>query len=59
MGSGNFDVNLEEEASDPGAYGGPGGGAVGGTPAGKRAVGGRTHGGLAPQPGPGDSPTGP
>jgi len=41
MGSGAFDVNLEAKApeGEPG-YGGPSGGAVGGTPAGKRARGG-------------------
>jgi RNA polymerase-binding transcription factor DksA len=54
MGSGNFDVGLEAE--DPEAYAGPSGGAVGGTPANKRAVNGWTHGGLAPRE-PGDSPT--
>jgi RNA polymerase-binding transcription factor DksA len=59
MGSGNFDVTLEADDDDTTAYSGPSGGAVGGTPAEKRAGGGQTGGGLAPQPGPGDSPTGP
>jgi RNA polymerase-binding transcription factor DksA len=58
MGSGNFDAE-EVDAEDNNAYAGLTGGAVGGTPAGKRASGGRVHGGMAPQPGPGDSPTGP
>jgi len=57
-GSGQFDVEIEEEDPDSGAYAGPSGGAVGGTPAGKRSVGGKTHRGIAPQPGPGDGPTG-
>lgn len=67
LGSGNFDVALaaddpiagDEATGEPDAYGGPTGGAVGGTPAGKRARGGRTGGGLEPRPGKGDSPTGP
>lgn len=60
MGSGNFDAGLDAEKEDePTGYAGPSGGAVGGTPAGKRAAGGRTHRGLAPKPGRGDSPTGP
>ncbi len=46
-GSGNFDQRLAEE--DEEAYSGHAGGAVGGTPAGKRARGGRTHGGIAPE----------
>lgn len=60
MGSGNYDVALEgEEAEDaPNAYAGSGGGAVGGTPANKRAVGGKTGGGIEPRPGPGESATG-
>jgi len=57
MGSGNFDAE-EVDAEDNDAYAGITGGAVGGTPAGKRARGGRIHGGLAPQPEPGDSPVG-
>lgn len=44
-GSGNFDVDVDAEDD---AYGGFTGGAVGGTPAGKRARGGRTGGGIAP-----------
>ena len=40
MGSGNFDVEAAADQDD-GAYAGPTGGAVGGTPAGKRASGGR------------------
>jgi len=59
MGSGNFDVELEEEDDDQTtAYSGPSGGAVGGTPANLRTVGGKARGGIAPQPEPGDSPTG-
>jgi DnaK suppressor protein len=58
MGSGNFDVALEAEQDDATPYSGPAGGAVGGTPAGKRAVGGKVHGGINPHE-PGDSPTGP
>ena len=63
MGSGNFDATLaertvgeeteEEEVTD--AYSGPTGGAVGGTPANKRARGGRT----APQEGSSDGKTRP
>jgi hypothetical protein len=40
--------DVEEEAEDEGAYGGFSGGAVGGTPAGRRTSGGRTHRGLRP-----------
>lgn len=58
MGSGNFDAE-EADADDNTAYAGAAGGAVGGTPAGKRARGGRIHGGMAPLPEAGDSPTGP
>ena len=43
MGSGNHDVAIEEDDEDTIAYSGPSGGAVGGTPAGKRAVGGKTR----------------
>jgi hypothetical protein len=46
LGSGLEDTAGENQ-DDP-AYGGPSGGAVGGTPAGRRAAGGRTHRGLAP-----------
>lgn len=45
-GSGNFDVGLD--ADEEPAYAGSAGGAVGGTPAGKLATGGRTDHGLAP-----------
>src|SRR5262245_19213558 len=43
-------VAPEEETlpEEQDAYGGPSGGAVGGTPAGKRSRGGRIHGGIAP-----------
>jgi RNA polymerase-binding transcription factor DksA len=43
MGSGNHDVAIEEDDEATVAYSGPAGGAVGGTPAGKRAVGGKTR----------------
>jgi RNA polymerase-binding transcription factor DksA len=56
MGSG-VEADREDDRN-PEAYAGPSGGAVGGTPAGKRAVGGKVGHGLAPQPGPGESPTG-
>jgi hypothetical protein len=39
MGSSNFDAALDKD--DPEVYGGPTGGAVGGTPTNKRSVGGR------------------
>jgi RNA polymerase-binding transcription factor DksA len=58
-GSGQFDVEIEGGEPELGAYSGPSGGAVGGTPAGKRSVGGKVHHGIAPNPDPGDSPTGP
>jgi RNA polymerase-binding transcription factor DksA len=49
LGSGNFDQAIEGENSDEIPYSGPAGGAVGGTPAGKRAVGGKhARGGIAP-----------
>jgi DnaK suppressor protein len=50
-GSSNFDVGIDgdEEAERPQAYAGPSGGAVGGTPANKRAVGGKSRHGLAPR----------
>lgn len=41
MGSGNFDVALEGDQEELDAYAGPTGGAVGGTPAGKRSRGGK------------------
>jgi RNA polymerase-binding transcription factor DksA len=47
MGSGNFDVEANAD-EDEDAYAGPSGGAVGGTPANKRASGGRTERGIAP-----------
>lgn len=58
MGSSTYDVNIEEGGGNTEAYSGPSGGAVGGTPAGKRSVGGKTGGGIAPRPGPGDDPMG-
>ncbi|HJZ93329.1 MAG TPA: TraR/DksA C4-type zinc finger protein [Gemmataceae bacterium] len=58
MAGGVFDEAIEDD-EEPEAYGGPSGGAVGGTPANKRATGGKTGKGIAPQPDPGDSPTGP
>lgn len=57
MGSGNFDVAIEEDPEDEVGFSGPSGGAVGGTPAGKRTTGGKTRRGIAPKE-PGDSPTG-
>jgi RNA polymerase-binding transcription factor DksA len=49
MGSGNHDVDIEEDDEDTIPYSGPSGGAVGGTPAGKRAVGGKKRrGGIVP-----------
>lgn len=58
MGSGNYDQDLEDDHEDTTAYSGPSGGAVGGAVADLRATGGKTGGGIAPQPGPGDSPVG-
>ncbi|QEH38772.1 General stress protein 16O [Aquisphaera giovannonii] len=58
MGSGNYDQELDEDDEDTTAYSGPEGGAVGGAVADRRATGGKTGGGIAPQPGPGDSPVG-
>ena len=46
-GSGNFDQELEAE--DTRAHAGRAGGAVGGTPARKRAEGGHAAGGIAPE----------
>jgi len=59
-GSGNFDVAIEEEDDPAIGYSGPSGGAVGGTPANRRAVGGKVPGehGIKPKPEAGDSPTG-
>lgn len=49
MGSGTHDVAIEEDDEDTVPYSGPSGGAVGGTPAGKRAVGGKKRrGGIVP-----------
>lgn len=49
MGSGTHDVAIEEDDDDKVAHSGPSGGAVGGTPAGKRAVGGKKRrGGIVP-----------
>lgn len=47
-GSSYFDEELEEQDEPP--YAGRSGGAVGGTPAEKRASGGRIQGGIAPDP---------
>jgi DnaK suppressor protein len=57
MGSGTFDAELA--AGDPQAYAGPAGGAVGGTPANKRAVGGKKRRRLAPHLESGHNSTGP
>jgi RNA polymerase-binding transcription factor DksA len=43
MGSGNFDQELEGSEDEATPYAGPQGGAVGGTPAEKRATGGKRH----------------
>ncbi len=49
LGSGTHDIAIEEDVGDAVAYSGPSGGAVGGTPAGKRAVGGKKRrGGIVP-----------
>lgn len=56
MGSGQFDRGVE--ADDEDGYAGASGGAVGGTPAGKRASGGKTGGGMRPGHDRGDSATG-
>lgn len=58
MGSGNYDQELDDDHEDTSSYSGPSGGAVGGAVADLRASGGKTGGGLAPQPDPGDSPVG-
>jgi hypothetical protein len=56
-GGSDFDEDLEMQDEPP--YGGPSGGAVGGTPANKRVTGGRTHRGIAPEePNRGDSTIG-
>ena len=43
MGSGNFDAAIEEDDAETSTYSGPSGGAVGGTPAGKRVAGGKAR----------------
>ena len=43
MGSSNHDVAIEKDDEDTVPYSGPHGGAVGGTPAGKRSVGGKVR----------------
>jgi RNA polymerase-binding transcription factor DksA len=43
MGSGTHDVVIEEDDEEAVPYSGPAGGAVGGTPTGKRAVGGKVR----------------
>jgi RNA polymerase-binding transcription factor DksA len=48
MGSSNFDEESDEDRDDREGYSGRSGGAVGGTPANKRAEGGHTGGGIAP-----------
>jgi len=58
MGSGNYDQALEDDHEDTTSYSGRSGGAVGGAVADLRASGGKTGGGIAPRPGPGDSPVG-
>jgi RNA polymerase-binding transcription factor DksA len=45
MGSSAYDATLEEDQSEINAYSGRSGGAVGGAPAGKRALGGKHRGG--------------
>ena len=61
MGSGNFDITIAAEEGDemPEAYSGPAGGAVGGTPANKRARGGEhvddPAGGVTPRTEPKDN----
>lgn len=50
MGSGSYDVEVDEDSKNT-AYSGLSGGAVGGTPAGKRASGGKTGKGIAPESG--------
>ena len=58
MGGSEFDTQIETDDENPDGYAGPAGGAVGGTPAGKRAAGGRAKGGLAPPSDPTSRPTG-
>ncbi|MBV9063724.1 MAG: hypothetical protein JOY77_12470 [Alphaproteobacteria bacterium] len=54
MGSGNYDQALDDDHEDTTSYSDT----VGGTVADRRASGGRTGGGIAPRPGPGESPVG-
>jgi len=58
LGSGNFDMAVEADDENE-AFSGPSGGAVGGTPAGKRARGGKKARSIAPRSERGDSATGP
>jgi len=59
MASGNHDIAIEEDDGDAVPYSGPAGGAVGGTPAGKRAVGGKKRrGGITPSEDPDRSESG-
>lgn len=58
MGSGNYDVEIDADQAEE-AYSGRSGGAVGGTPANKRAVGGKARGGIDPHSDPGDVRTNP
>jgi len=48
MGTGRLDVDPEGDDVEGQGYSGPSGGAIGGTPANKRAAGGHTGGGIAP-----------
>jgi RNA polymerase-binding transcription factor DksA len=48
MGSSAYDATLDVDDEETSAYSGPAGGAVGGTPAGKRAVGGKGPGRTKP-----------
>jgi RNA polymerase-binding transcription factor DksA len=50
MGSGAFDIEIEADGEEIKAYSGPAGGAVGGTPAGKRVVGGKRESRVARHP---------
>ncbi|MFL5327325.1 MAG: TraR/DksA family transcriptional regulator [Gemmataceae bacterium] len=57
LGSGQFDATLDADDVDISAYAGRSGGAVGGTPAGKRATGGKPRrGGINPKSDNGDRP---
>lgn len=57
MGSGNFDADLAGGTEQ--GFAGHAGGAVGGTPANKRATGGKARRGTAPRPHPDDAPGNP